>query len=143
VHHETSVTISTSPAQVWSVLTDVERWPEWTASVEHLTILGDGPLAEGTKVRMKQPRLPSMVWEVTELRQQECFTWESNRGGVATSTDHLLAPGDDAVTVTLRVRQSGPFAVLTVPFTAQTRRNLEIGALALKHRCEAAHHRSG
>lgn len=41
-----------APADVvWSVLTDVERWPAWNPDVKSVTL--DGPLAEGTRFRWK------------------------------------------------------------------------------------------
>jgi carbon monoxide dehydrogenase subunit G len=33
MHHETSIEIAASPELIWSTLSDVERWPDWTRSV--------------------------------------------------------------------------------------------------------------
>src|SRR6202162_4886260 len=62
-----SVEIAAPASLVWYVFSDVERWPEWTASVPRLVAL-DGPgLAVGKRFEIKQPRMPKLVWEVTEV----------------------------------------------------------------------------
>ncbi|MHB2024155.1 MAG: SRPBCC family protein, partial [Mycobacteriales bacterium] len=85
MHAETSVDIDALPADVWSVLVDVERMPTWTESVSKAERLGTGVLAVGAKVRLAQPRLPAMVWEVTELEPEASFTWSTRRGGLTTT----------------------------------------------------------
>ena len=61
------VEIDAPAAVVWDVFSDVERWPEWTASVTRLVAL-DGPgLAVGKRFEIKQPRMPKLVWEVTDV----------------------------------------------------------------------------
>ena len=62
-----AIDIDASAPLVWDVFSDVERWPDWTASVTSLKAL-DGPgLAIGKRFEIKQPRLPKLVWEVTAL----------------------------------------------------------------------------
>ena len=62
--HRTSVDVDASPARVWEVMADVGRWPEWTASMTSVELLGDA-LDVGAHVRIRQPKLPAAVWEVT------------------------------------------------------------------------------
>ena len=55
MHLETSVEIGATPAEVWSVLVDIDRWPAWTETVSELERLDTGPLGLSSRVRLKQP----------------------------------------------------------------------------------------
>ena len=64
---DSSVEVAAPAAAVWTVYADVERWSEWTASITRIEAL-DGPeLAVGKRFAIKQPRLPRLVWEISEL----------------------------------------------------------------------------
>ena len=78
---DSAIEIDAPPTLVWDVFTDVERWPEWTASVSSLTAL-DGPgLAVRKRFEIKQPRLPKLVWEVTDLVEGTSWTWVQRSPG--------------------------------------------------------------
>jgi Polyketide cyclase / dehydrase and lipid transport len=72
-----SITISASHERVWEVLTDVERWPEWSPSMTKVTRFDSGPFMMGSQARIKQPRLSPMVWTVTEMTPGWSFVWEN------------------------------------------------------------------
>ncbi len=136
---ETSIDIRATPDDVWAVLVDVERWPVWTASMSEVKRLGEGTLAVGTRVRIKQPRLPATVWEVTSLEARRAFTWKATAPGVVSVADHRLAPASDgSVTVTLALRRTGPLAALVdLVFRRVTREYVTMEAEGLRRRCEA------
>jgi uncharacterized protein YndB with AHSA1/START domain len=69
-----TVGISAPPELVWAVLSDVESWPESTASVTAVRRLSSERLQVGSRVRLKQPRLPATVWTVSALVAGERFT---------------------------------------------------------------------
>ncbi|HEU5155001.1 MAG TPA: SRPBCC family protein, partial [Gemmatimonadales bacterium] len=76
-----AVEIAAPPERVWTVLADLERWPEWTQSVTSIELLQPGPLAVGTTVRVSQPKLKPAVWEVTEVKTGRSFTWVTRQPG--------------------------------------------------------------
>src|SRR5215475_6563957 len=95
-----SVTISATADEVWRVFTDVERWPEWTASVRSVEVTSGDGVALGARVRIKQPRLPALVWEVTEVEPGVSWTWVSRSPGVVTTARHsVTALGPDKTRV--------------------------------------------
>lgn len=138
--YELSIAIDAPPGHVWTVLTDVERWPEWTASMTSVTYIGGDRLALGSRVRIKQPRMPALEWEVTEFAPQQSFSWLAKSGGITTLGLHHLTPGlASGVTVRFGLRQSGSLAWLIGLLTSSmTCRYVRMEAEGLKRRCEAA-----
>ena len=149
MHHEISIEIAASPELIWSTLSDVERWPEWTPSVSEVERLDAGDFGAGSRARVKQPGMPRLVWEVTEYVPGEVFSWASKAPGVTTTGGHRLAadpsaragggdvPGD-RVTVTLTLDQEGFLAAVVWRLTgSRSRRYVQMEADGLKRRCES------
>jgi uncharacterized protein YndB with AHSA1/START domain len=137
--YEATVDISAPADKVWAVLTAVERWPEWTPSMAKLERLDAGELAVGSRVRIRQPKLPVAVWRVTALEPGRCLEWQYR-------SPLLLAVGSHAVktnvsggtTVTLVLEQNGLLTpLLTLLYGGLTRRYVEMEAQGLKRRCES------
>jgi uncharacterized protein YndB with AHSA1/START domain len=102
-----TVDISAPPEVVWPVLSAVEFWPEWTASVTSVRPLSPGPLQVGSRVRIKQPRLPATMWTVSDLVEGERFTWTATSPGVNTRASHRVVPAAEGSRVTLSIDQAG------------------------------------
>ena len=136
---ETSVAVAANAEEVWAVLVDVERAPEWTASMTDVELLGEGPLSVGSRVRIKQPRLPPVVWEVTSLEPGRSFSWKAGGPGFTTIGEHqVIAEGPGRATATLGIRRSGPLAaVADLLFGRVDRRYVTTEAEGLKRRSEA------
>ena len=61
-----SVDIKASPERVWEVLSDGERWHEWTPSVTSVELL-DKSIAVGSRAIIRQPELPPAKFKITAL----------------------------------------------------------------------------
>lgn len=134
---DSAIDIDAPADLVWAVFSDVERWPEWTASVTGLKAL-DGPgLAVGKRFEIKQPRLPKLVWEVSELVEGRSWTWEQRSPGGRTVAVHEVIANGDATLVRQRLDQQGPLGGLVARLMrGTTRRYLELEAQGLKARSE-------
>jgi uncharacterized protein YndB with AHSA1/START domain len=86
-----SVDIAAPPERVWDVMSDVERWSEWTASISSIQRLdGSGPLRLGSRALVRQPRVRPAVWQVTELENGSSFTWITRAAGVVAAGRHSV-----------------------------------------------------
>lgn len=135
---EETIEIDAAPGRAWEVMSDIENWPEWTASVTSVAKLDPGPLAPGTRARIRQPRVMAMTWRVTEVTPGASFTWEARSGGVRSVAWHRVAPnGSGGSSVTLGLAQSGPLASLVALLFGRTmQRYVAMEAAGLKRRCE-------
>ena len=140
---ESSVEIDAPAAVVWTVFTDVERWPEWTTSVTSLVAL-DGPALEvGHRFEIKQPRMPKLVWTVTELTPGVSWTWRQRTPGATTEASHqVVSQSPDRTIVRQRIDQRGPGGlIVAVLMRRLTRRYLELEAQGLKASSEGLRRR--
>jgi uncharacterized membrane protein len=84
-----AVNIDAPPDEVFAVLCDVERWPEWTPTMTSVQRLDQGPFAVGSSAQVRQPRLRPAVWKVTELEAQN-FTWVARAPGLRMKARHAV-----------------------------------------------------
>jgi len=102
------VEIKVSPARVWSVLLDVERWPDWTTSVTKVQRMDVGRLTLGSRTRIWQPRLMPAVWRVTSLdEKRHIFAWTTHTFGINIIARHQVEPVGAHSRVTLSLDFSG------------------------------------
>jgi uncharacterized protein YndB with AHSA1/START domain len=136
---ETTVQIDAPPDIVWDTLIDVDHWPEWTDSIQQVTWLDGTTLKSGNRVRIKQPGMPSLVWEVSEFEPDASFAWKCASPGVTTLGTHMvMKTADDRSSVTFGIHQSGVLAPIVSLFTGpRTKRYVQMEADGLKKRAEA------
>jgi carbon monoxide dehydrogenase subunit G len=128
----TSIDIAAPPDRVWSIMRDVERWHEWTASITGIERLDDGPLRVGSRARVRQPKLPTNEFVVTALEEGRGFTWESKSLGVRGIGHHSIEPTARGCRVTLGVDFRGPLAwVVSRVYGKLTQRYIEMEANGL------------
>ena len=131
-----SITIDAPIEVVWSVFADVERWPTWASSFTSVELI-DGPMRLGAKARIRQPRLPTVIWEVTQWEPGRSWTWTARSPGARTEASHVLTRVGDGTLAEQSITPSGPIGRLAAfMWRSLTRRYLAIEAAGLKQRAE-------
>jgi carbon monoxide dehydrogenase subunit G len=134
----TTIDIAAPPARVWDVMTDVERWHEWTASITGIQRFDEGPLKVGSRTLVKQPKLLPARFEVTVLEEGRGFDWRTRSAGVTAVGRHWIQPTAGGCRVTLGVAYGGPLgALIAWAYADLTRRYLAMEAKGLKRRSES------
>ena len=142
MNEEIMVQVAAPIDRVWDVMSDAERWHEWTASVRGIKRLDDGPLRPGSRALVRQPKFPPAMWRVTHVEsedpRQRSFSWESGVPGYRVVATHsVIETAGGMSMVTLSIRSSGPIARLFDRiWLGITRRYLAMEAEGLKARVE-------
>jgi uncharacterized membrane protein len=136
---DSSIEIAAGAAIVWAIYTDVERWPEWTASIERVVPLDGAAIEVGKRFEIAQPRLPKVVWEVTAVDPGRSWTWRQHSpGSTALATHEVVPQSDEHTLVRQRVEQRGPLGAVFGALTRRlTRRYLALESEGLKAGSEA------
>ena len=134
-----SIEINISPPRVWSVMLDVEHWPDWNTAVTRVQRMDIGPLTLGSRTRIWQPKLMPAVWQVTSLDQnRRIFAWTTHTFGMKIIARHQVEAVGPRSRVTLSLHYSGFLGA----FMARIYRDLNWDYLAreangLRVKCEA------
>src|SRR5262245_52786882 len=131
-----SIAIDAPIEVVWSVFTDVERWPTWASSFTSVELI-DGPMRLGAKARIRQPRLPTVVWEVTKWEPGRSWTWTTQSPRARTEASDVLTRSGQGTVAEQSIVSSGRIGWLAaLTWRSLTRRYLAIEAAGLKQRSE-------
>jgi uncharacterized membrane protein len=131
------IDVAAKPERVWEVMSDLDRWPEWTRSVSSVKRLGDKPFVIGTKVFIRQPKLPPAVWKISEVETGRSFTWTSSAPGIHVTATHSAVPAPSGSRVTLYLEYRGFVGELFARLTERiTERYMNYEAEGLKARSE-------
>ncbi len=131
--------IEAPPQRVFTVLQDVERWPEWTSTMTSVQRLDQGPFAIGSRARVRQPKLRPAVWLVTELEHERCFSWVTSAPGLRMKAEHKIKPRGDGSSVELCFELSGLFGpIFSRLYGGLIERYMVTEAQGLKQRSETA-----
>ena len=123
-----AIDIAAPPERVWEVMRDVERWHEWTSSISSIRRLDGKPFGLGSRVLIRQPKLPPNYSSVTEFEPSKGFTWVSRSPGVRATARHVITPAVAGSRVTLSVHFGG----LPGWFVGRMVRNLTEGYLSME-----------
>lgn len=134
-----TVDVAAQPHRVWQVMSDVERWREWTPSVSSIKRMPDGPVDVGTRLWIKQPKFPPAMWKVIDVKPNRGFTSVSGGPGFQVVAHHSIEPTDAGSRVTLSLRFNGWLGGWFGRMTAGiNNRYLAMEANGLKTRSESA-----
>jgi uncharacterized membrane protein len=138
-----AIDIEASPHEVWAVMSDVERWHEWTTSITRVVRLDAGPFSVGSRSRVRQPGLPPAVWQVTEVQADTGFTWVSRGPGLRVAGRHWITPRPTGSRATLALHYGGALgSLLARLLRSMNDRFLQLEATGLKRRSEELAHSS-
>jgi uncharacterized membrane protein len=136
---EESIEIDAPPQRVWEVLSDLEAWPQRIETVDVVELLTPSPLAKGSQVRLKQPKLPEGTWDITVWDGSSYFEWRQKSGGMTSVAGHRVDPLDDGrsrLTLTLDMR--GPLIpIVALFYRGLTNRYMSLEAQGMKHAAES------
>ena len=133
-----AVDIAAPPGLVWAVMSDAERWHEWTPSVRSIRLLDKGPLAVGSRALIRQPKFPPAMWKVTALDPGRSFIWKSGAPMMWVYGHHSVDPIPGGSRATLRLHYEGALGRLLGRMTRNiTNRYLKYEADGLKQRSES------
>jgi uncharacterized membrane protein len=108
MHFERSIKIDASQQRVWDVLSELEAWPERIETVDTVELLTPPPLTKGSRVRLKQPKLPEGTWDVTAWDAPSYFEWRQKESGVTSVAGHRVESlGEDRARLTLTLDMRG------------------------------------
>jgi uncharacterized membrane protein len=137
---ERSIDIDAPQQRVWDVLSDLDAWPRRIETVEEVELLTAAPLATGSRVRLKQPKLPEGVWDVTIWDAPAYFEWTQKGGGITNVAGHRVeALSESKARLTLTLDMRG----LLVPifgrfYKGLTERYMTLEAEGMKRAAESA-----
>jgi uncharacterized protein YndB with AHSA1/START domain len=132
-----SIDIAAPPERVWSIISDVERWHEWTPSVRKIRRTDAGALKVGSGAWVRQPRLPPAFWRVTAIEPDREFTWTSKGPGIIVTARHAVEPMPRGSRATLSIQYDGLLHPLMVWMIGDLNdRYLALEASGLKRRGE-------
>jgi uncharacterized membrane protein len=132
------VEIQAPPERVWAVMSSIESWQEWTASITKIKRLDSGPLGVGSRALVRQPKLPPAIWKVTEWSEGNGFTWVSRGPALSVTGRHRIEPAPSGSKVELSVTYEGLLGPLLARLTGRINdRYLALEANGLKERSEA------
>lgn len=137
---EQSIDIDARQQRVWEVLSDFEAWPRRIETVEVVELLTPAPVGEGSRVRLKQPKLPEGIWEVAVWDAPSYFEFRQKSGGVTNVAGHrveTLEEGRSRLTLTLEMRGL-LVPVVALFYKGLTNRYMTIEAQGMKRAAESA-----
>jgi hypothetical protein len=139
MHLERRIEVNTPIKRVWAANENIESWSQLSPSMAEVRRLDGGPLAIGSRARIKQLRFPAAEWTLTALDPGRALTWESRSIGVRTIATHELESTAAGTSLLFAVDLSGlPVRLLAPVISRIARRFVEQESQGFKSYCEWA-----
>jgi uncharacterized membrane protein len=137
---EKSIEINAPQQRVWDVLSVLEAWPQRIETVEEVELLTPAPIGKGSRVRLKQPKLPEGTWDITAWEAPSHFAWTQKTGGTTSVAGHRVeALGDGRSRLTLTLDMRGLLIpIVALFYTKLTERYMDLEAEGMKRAAESA-----
>ena len=137
---EKSIEINAPQQRVWDVLSALEAWPQRIETVDSVELLTPAPITKGSRVRLKQPKLPEGTWDVTVWDAPSYFEWTQKEGGTTSVAGHRVeALGEGRARLTLTLDMRGLLIpIMMVFYKKLTNRYMDLEAEGMKRAAESA-----
>ena len=137
---EKSIEIDAPQQRVWDVLSDIQSWPQTVETVETVELLTPAPIAKGSRLRLKQPKLPEGTWDVTIWDAPSYFEWTQKMTGATSVAGHRVdALGEDRARLTLTLEMRGLMISIVGRFYQKlTNEYMTLEAEGMKRAAESA-----
>jgi uncharacterized membrane protein len=137
---EKSIDIDTPRERVWDVLSDIGAWQQRIETVDSVEVLTSAPISVGSRVRLKQPKLPEGTWDITVWDAPSYFEWTQKTGGATSVAGHRVdALGDDRARLTLTLDMRGILIpIVALFYKGLTERYMTLEAEGMKRAAESA-----
>jgi uncharacterized membrane protein len=137
MRHEVTTPTDAPAGLVWRTIRDVDRWPDWTPTMNEVRRLDDGDLRRGSTAVVRQPMQPARTWTVTEVADGRSFTWVTGGAALRMSAGHTVRTDDGTTVIELSFTMTGPLAFLASMVGGKAvRRAVDTEAASLRAWCE-------
>lgn len=107
-----SIKINAKKSKIYNVLINLENWHLWTNSIKKITYLPGHNFSNGNSATVFQPKLSPAIWTITEIVENESFTWKTKTMGVIITAEHNLKSNTNTTILELNVYYEGFWAGL-------------------------------
>ena len=139
MHFEKTIEIDAPQQRVWNVLSDLEAWPPRIETVDEVELLTPAPITKGSRVRLKQPKLPEGTWDITVWDAPSYFEWTQKTTGITSTAGHRVeAMGERRARLTLTLDMRGFLVAVALFYRGLTNRYMNLEAEGMKRAAETA-----
>jgi len=137
---EKSIDIDAPQQRVWEVLSALETWPQLIETVDSVELLTPAPITKGSRVRLKQPKLPEGTWDITVWDAPSYFEWRQKTTGTTTVAGHRVeALGEGRARLPLTLDMRGVLIpIIALFYKRLTNRYMALEAEGMKRAAETA-----